>query len=263
MKRIVVAGIAAAAVAFCGCGSSKATGDDYDGGGTPLALPSASRSRTQDGGDHYSAEKIRGGDKTFMEQLLGTEKFQEIDEVELNLRTMIGSVFSRTAALIYKQHTDMAGIYVLYDTSSYALYFAKEERNAFIRAVERYLEDFEEKKLDRNLRRSDRTYGNVGAYEEFGLAKRMLSNYAKPTAHFGYRFLNGNPYFCIYVASSPNLARTPGDGKPEKAVDQHYYFTRAQAQALADFLSDESIDPLYKPPRGSAEAEADADKYED
>lgn len=249
------------AFSFFSCSSTKNQDSDMESepAGTPIAIkrPAASEAGEEskpyegspyDKGDHYSDEKIKGGYKTLGEQILGTKKYEKYDEVTIYLSSTLGRVITRYGNFIYKPHTDMAGFIVRYDTSLYAFYLAKSERKALRFAVEQYLKDFDERNLDRNQKKPERVYGTVGGYEEFGLVEMQMKNRSKPKVHFGYKFIKKSPFFCIYVVRSDNITDDP-DNQCKQSVDQKYYFTKAQAQALAEFLSDENIDAKYTAPK--------------
>lgn len=258
MKKIA-AGIVACAIALCSCASSGNVVDEY-GTDSFMAEEKIQEEPTSSSQENYSDAKIKGGKKSFTEQFFGTEKFEKMGEMDLTVKTTFGNPKVRDGYSIYKPHTDMAGFYVRYDTSSYAFFLAKFERNELIRAVDTYFEDFAAKRLDKKAKKSERAYGSVVAYEEFGLNTRMLTNRSKPTVYFGYRFIGKWPYFCIFVPKADNLSKDLGENHADTVIEQCYYFTKAQARALADFLCDDSIDPLYKPEASKKPA---VDEYEE
>lgn len=258
MMKKIAAGIAVCVFALCSCASSGKV-DEYGTVSAPAA-EEGQKSEAVSSEENYSDAKIRGGKKSFSEQFFGTEKFEKIDEITLTLKTTFGNTILRKGYSIYKPHTDMAGFYVLYDTSSYAFFLAKAERNALIRAVDRYFEDFEARRLEKKAKKTERAYGSVVAYEEFGINARMLSNRSKPTVYFGYKFIGKSPYFCIFVPPTENLSKDKGENHADTVIEQRYYFTKAQARALADFLCDDSIDPRYEPENPVKSA---VDEYEE
>ncbi len=246
MKKISAFLFAAVcAVLLFSCSSTKQrqiASDSYND--TPTELPQVSASADTDSAltekDPYNEKKIKGK-KTFTQQLFGTEKYIKIDSSSLFVSNTFGQVQQRSIDLIYKPQTDLAGFMVRYDTSLYNFYMAQEDRRQLIEAVNKYLSDFEEKKLIRKTGKTVKIYGEVNAYEEFGIVEIMMPNISKPEAYLGYRFLGKSPYFCIKVRPAPNIAENLGSDKVSKSIEQCYYFTKAQVQELVHFLSDENV----------------------
>ncbi len=253
MKKILFGTAFSALAAICvlSCASNKVSSDSYGDDDpaemTKISAPARNTGgASSDGGDPYSKEKIRGN-RTFAERMFNLNKYEKVDTMTCSLRPTVGSLFSRKGSLIYKDGTDLAGFLMLYDTSTYALFLARNEREALVKAVARYMEDFENKKLSAKTKKSERVYGFVTGYEEFGIVAAMMTNYSKPKVYFGYKFINNSPYFCIYAVRAENLGvNTTQEGAVKQSVDQKYYFTKAQAQALADFVSEENIAQYYR-----------------
>jgi hypothetical protein len=246
MKKLLMFFSAAACAALLlSCSSTKqnpVASDSY--GDTPTALPqispSAGTGSVSSEKDPYNEKKIKGK-KTFTEQLLATDKYVKVGASSLFINTTFGKLQQCSIDLIYKPQTDLAGFMARYDTSLYNFYMAQADRHLLINAVNTYLSDFEEKKLIRKTGKTVKIYGEAHSYEEFGVVEIMMPNISKPDVYLGYRFLKDSPYFCIKVHTSPNIAENLGSGKVPESIEQCYYFTKAQAQALADFLSDESV----------------------
>lgn len=198
--------------------------------------------------DPYDSEKMKGKeDRSGIERAFNLNKFQKIEPFSLYAKNTFGKVLQKKGHLIHRAGTDIGGFVCRYDTSSYALQFAKESRASVRAAVERYLRDFEEKALDKNGKKTFRAYGNCDAYEDFGVFEGMMKEWSRPRVDLGYVFLKGNPYFCIRVPAHKNLNATTGneyDKIRENVIEQRWYFTRAQAKHLAAFLSDANIDSL-------------------
>ena len=151
--------------------------------------------------------------------------------------------------LIYRRGTDIAGFRGYYDTTSYAVQMAQEARETCIAAIDRYLSDFENKALDRSLKaqKSRRLYGETIIYIDYGVALEMMNYKAKPKATFGYVFDNNSPYFVIHLDKAKNLAlegKSSQDYGNLETVVVNFYFTRKQAQALKEFLSNNNVNAL-------------------
>ena len=200
-------------------------------------------------GDPYNKKKMIGN-RDFGERLLNTNKFTKVEAFSAYLKLTVGGLVSRKAHLIYREGTDVAGFEMYYDTSAYALQFAKVARGVLIDAVNRYYQDFDQKKLERSapFKKTRDVYGFCDAYEDYGMVSGMMTYYSRPRVFFGYTFVKGSPYFTVNVRPAKNLAY--GDSKSEEAllkanvIEQTYYFTKSQAKKLVTFLSDENISAL-------------------
>lgn len=201
--------------------------------------------------DPYGKEKLRPkNERNFGEKLFGLGRFQQVDTFSLFAKSSVGTLhLKKKASLIHREGTDIGGFYCYYDTSAYAVQFDRKARAALVSAVKQYLDDFENKRLDRGAKqkRTEAVYGSAETYEEYGIALANMSHAARPKACFGYEFVKGSPYFSVYVKKAKDLKyvkRTGDDTRMGETIPQRYYFTRAQASRLAEFLSDENIDSL-------------------
>ena len=200
-------------------------------------------------GDPYNKKKMIGN-RDFADRLLNINKYTKIEPFTVYLRPTVGKMFVRKANLIYREGTDVAGFEMYYDTSAYALQFATDARRVLREAVKSYFKDFDERRLDRSAsaRKTRSVYGFCEGYEDFGIVSGMMTNYCRPKVFFGYVFIKNTPYFTVNVQKSKNLAVE--DSKSEEAtlkaevIEQTYYMTKAQANKLMVFLTDENIGAL-------------------
>ena len=228
----------------------------------------ANREAAMDG-DPYNKKKMIGN-RGFGERLLNINKFTKIEPFNAYLKPTVGNLLVRKGNLIYREGTDVAGFEMYYDSSAYALQFAKDARAVAIKAVESYFEDFDEKRLDRNApaKQTRQAYGFCEGYEDFGVVSGMMTNYSRPKVFFGYTFVKRVPYFTVNVRPAKNLAvneKTEEGALKANTIEQTYFMTKAQAKRLAVFLSDDNVDALYAASSiGEPTAEELADEaYED
>lgn len=195
--------------------------------------------------DPYDEKKMHPKDRTGIDKFLGTNRYDVLDEISIYIQPLVGKIKAKKGNFIYRRGTDVAGFRVYYDTSAYTVEMAQETRAACIAAIDKYCEDFENKKLDRKAKvdKTRRAYGSAPGYEEFGVAINMMNNKVKPTFHFGYAFVDKSPYFVIHVPKAKNLGIIGNsDGLPNaESIVQNYYFTRAQAQKLKEFICEDNI----------------------
>ena len=249
MKHSIFLSAAALSLAatFISCASSKKIEADSYGEANEEQVTAISINAQQKklDGDHYSPEKLAGNDRSFGEKLFNLNKYTKLQNFSLYAKPVLGGLGTRKGVLIYREGTDIAGFECYYDSCAYAVQFATAERKALIKAFEQYQKDFDEKKLDRKDSKSRQAYGFVGGYEDFGNISASMQYYCKPKVYFGYNFVSAIPYFCIYVKKAENLAvDQKKEGGFKETVDQSYYFTKAQAKVLCDFLSEENINSL-------------------
>lgn len=195
--------------------------------------------------DLYDDKKMHPTDRSGLEKFLGTNRYEVLDECAIYIRPIVGKIKAKKGNFIYRRGTDVAGFRIYYDTTAYTVEMAQEPRQICCDAIDKYIEDFENKRLDRKAK-SNKTravYGNAPGYEEYGVAISMMNYKAKPTFYFGYDFVDGSPYFVIHVAKAKNLALEgrSTDLPNLETIVQNYYFTRAQALKLKEFIHESNI----------------------
>ena len=195
--------------------------------------------------DPYDEKKMHPTDRSGLEKFLGTNRYDVLDECSMYIKPLIGKIKAKRGNFIYRRGTDVAGYRIYYDTSAYTLELAQEPRAACVAAIDQYMEDFEAKRLNRKAKadKTKRAYGSAPAYQEFGIAIGMMNYKAKPNIYFGYAFMDGSPYFVIHVMKAKNLTLEgrSTDLPNLETIVQNYYFTRAQAQKLKEFICEENI----------------------
>ncbi|MBO7121925.1 MAG: hypothetical protein J6V90_01410 [Treponema sp.] len=207
-----------------------------------LTLASAKKAKKV---DPYDDKKMHPTDRSGLDKWLGTNRYDVLDEAGMYIKPVIGKIKVKKGNFIYRRGTDVAGFRIYYDTTAYTVEMAEETRKACCDAIDRYCDDFENKRLDRKAKfdKTRRVYGSAPGYEEYGIAIGMMNYKAKPNFHFGYAFVDGSPYFVIHVAKAKNLALEgrSTDLPNLESIAQNYYFTRAQAQKLKEFICEENI----------------------
>lgn len=234
--------------------TAEAIPDSYDEVETTIPVDKEKKSAKKNvSDDPYDKEKLRPkAERNFGQKLFGLNRFQQIAPFSVFAKSSVGKLhLKKNGSLIHRAGTDIGGFYCYYDTSAYAVQFAQPARAVLVSAVEQYLSDFENKKLNKNAKKKDTEsiYGTAEAYEEYGIALANLNHAARPKVCFGYEFIKGNPYFMIYAKKAKDLKyikRSGDDSNADSTIPQRYYFTKAQAKTLATFLSDSNIESLRK-----------------
>ncbi|MFW6366557.1 MAG: hypothetical protein ACOC2H_08825, partial [Spirochaetota bacterium] len=130
-----------------------------------------------------------------------------------------------------------------FQVSKNCLYLDQTARSAFRTAVERYMQDFEQKNLNRKGQTGRDAYGTAGTVHRWGLFQ--LNALARPDVQYGYLFLEESPYFTLTIPGSKNELFP--SSRIKESVTITLYFTRAQAETLVQYLDqDLLLDRLNK-----------------
>lgn len=216
-----------------------------------LAMLSALSAKKPKTVDPYDEKKMHPKDRTGADKWLGTNRYDVLDELGIYIKPIIGKIKVKKGNFIYRRGTDVAGFRIYYDTSAYTAEMAEETRKVCCDAIDKYFDDFANKRLDRKAKfeTTRRVYGSAPGYEEYGVVMNMMNYKAKPTFYFGYGFVNDSPYFVIHVPKTKNLALElegdHSDSQNTETIPLNYYFTRAQAQKLKEFICEENISLYY------------------
>lgn len=184
-------------------------------------------------------EKANGGGFSFAG--LFASKFHTIGEASVYTPQVFGGIKQTASEVILYPKKETFGFSSTYQAAYYYLTFNTTARNAFIKAVDQYFKDFENKKLDRNDKKSFRKYGKINAEVTWGTVKGNSPNYGDGSLMLGYKFYDKSPYFTITMYGCTNEAFVNGASDVETSMHLYYYFTKNQAKMLCDQLSDENI----------------------
>ena len=125
-QLILSISVVAAVSLLASCSSTKVQPDTYDNSETVTIFKIDSASATASNEDSYSEEKLNSA-RSFSDKLLNKNKYDKKEEMTCFLTPTLGKPFARKGAFIHKNGTDLAGFFILYDTSFYAFYLAKTD----------------------------------------------------------------------------------------------------------------------------------------
>jgi len=131
-------------------------------------------------------------------------------------------------------------------------------RERFIEAINRYKEDFANKKLITNYNKTQSIYGKVSGRFQWKPLKISQTYRSSPVIVLGYRFRDDAPYFSVFQKIAAEETKNNKEGitqSPQYSV----YFTRAQGDEIA-YLFDQDflIRSLgYNPPSAAADPAKD------
>ncbi|MCR4579350.1 MAG: hypothetical protein K5681_03285 [Treponema sp.] len=153
-----------------------------------------------------------------------------------------GKPVQKEAIIALNTEDGTAGFGSPYLAAYYIVQFDENGRKKLAKAVENYLSDFENKRLQRKGKNLYKQYGSVNAKLHWGALKSSTPNNGKGPVYFGYGFENQSPYFTISAFPVKNdYYDVAGESTTRESMNLKYYFTKAQAKELVNMLSDEKL----------------------
>jgi len=183
-------------------------------------------------------------------------------EIEIQLNNLVNITGLRKVKVdvLYYPVEDAVCLQYRVDFFTYYLFLDRDGRAAYLKALEQYKEDYAQRKLEtKGSKKTRRQYGNIEVYlvwQAFAYTVRCRANtlvdlgYDLKTVRNddgGTQIFNvtkrGAAFFTLYrrevYYADPN---TPQDRKI--ASNEPMYFTRAQADELAELFNQELLDGL-------------------
>ena len=171
-------------------------------------------------------------------------------EAQLDRFFNMGGIDKNEFTIEYFPHEDAVCLQYRNDFITYHQFWNREGRQVFLDAVKQYGEDFEQRNLStKNNRNSMRRYGTVEGFLVWQTTQVSVRAMGNPKIEIGYRFRNipdskGRAAFLILnqrqVLHEDPITR----GNNRLSPDVIIYFTRAQAETLAEFFDPHFIQTL-------------------
>lgn len=173
---------------------------------------------------------------------LGKSKYLEGGVFSVFTQGVFGDLKQQSASVMINQKDYKAGFGSPYLAAYYILFFDAKGRSDLRFAKEQYFDDFENKKLDRNGKKTFKKYGTSDVQLYWGTIKGSTPNNAVTKVNFGYEFKDKSPYFTISVFPTENQLKKDGSNTAsETSLNLTYYFTKAQITKFLDLLTEDSI----------------------
>ena len=173
---------------------------------------------------------------------LGKSKYLEGNSFSLFTPSVFGDLKQQNAIVMINPKDSKAGFGSQYLAAYYVLLLDSKSRTELRFAKEQYFTDFENKKLDREGKKTYKEYGNTDVQLYWGTIKGSTPNNAVGKVNFGYEFVERSPYFTISIFPLTNQRFVEGQGSaPETSMNLTFYFTKAQITKLLDLLTEDSI----------------------
>lgn len=247
MKKISIAFTAVLLTfALISCASNKAEAtpaDSYDTEPVKINAPSE-RTVSEGKNTNSKSKKDRKTASDMLHDLVtftNSEKFLRYDTTTLFTQELTGLKEKRAQTLINIEE-DLAGFGSAYMAAYYIVQFDEEGRQKLAKAVENYLSDFENKRLQRKGKHTERTYGKISYRLDWGAISSVTPNNGTGEGYLGYEFVKNSPYFVIsnYPFENKYYERA-GDATERESMTLRYFFTKAQARQLVELLSEENL----------------------
>jgi len=111
-------------------------------------------------------------------------------------------------------------------------------RAAFINALERYKEEFEQRVLVQKKKRTREAYGSVEGFLAWKRTKISVQASGSLKVYFGYQFKENSPYFTI-TQMEASYDDPQSRTRSQNSQITEIYFTRAQADKLAALFNED------------------------
>ena len=181
-------------------------------------------------------------------------------EVYFDRYLSIGSLKKNTVNVFYYPAEDAVCLQFKAIYVGCNQFWDKTGRDAFVAAFKRYQEEYEQRKLTNGGRKAREAYGAVQGF--FAWKKTPVSVQAKgnPKYSFGYQFKDNAVFFTTTQGESryeDPLTRDRSQTSPVLLM----YFTRAQAESLAEIFSQEYLQGLGNQPGSAGGGYTELDGY--
>lgn len=141
--------------------------------------------------------------------------------------------------VIYFPDEDALCLVYRSDFYTYHQFWDESGRQLFLRTLYRYMEEYERRNLDSNSRTSRTRYGTTEGFlmwQEYSFTRRYSANM---NMDFGYSFVDRSPYFTVTQRATTQYEADGHTSNNSQEIAM--YFTRAQAQELAEYFDEELL----------------------
>lgn len=261
-KMIKFTSIAILAVALlCSCQSTKNTNESQSELTSISVKTSELNDKEIDDSDEYSDDETyqiveenpeidKKKDNTFLTGVANfftnnhKTKYLETGTFKLSTSTISLKLKTQEATFLIDEKNSKAGFGSSILSAYYIVLMDKKTRIIYQEAVNKYLSDFENKKLTRRDKKSEKKYGKSRVTLNWGTIKGQTPNKGDANIVLGYCFKDDSPYFSITIYPTTNELRATDEYAPESSMNLQFYFTKAQCKALSDFLDEKNLNEI-------------------
>ncbi len=183
--------------------------------------------------------------KTFFEEVFtygNKNDFVSNDVTSVFTHGVGAGIYQQKATILINPELGTAGFGSIYLASYYILQYTPENYEKLSNAYERYLDDFENKRLNRKEKNSRTKYGSMDVHLDWGSIKTSTPNRGDGKAYIGYEFVKKSPYFTITIYPVANDYYVESNGASSReSLMVKYAFTKAQMKDLLNMTSEEAV----------------------
>jgi hypothetical protein len=173
---------------------------------------------------------------------------------------------SEIEAIFYPRSNSVA-LKFKYQTVTYRQFWDLSARTSFITALEQYKSDYADRNLDRKYRKTRAIYGKTKGRVEWETFNFTKTHAVTTTYEIGYRFREEKPFLSVLALSAKEKTSSSDNSKPLDSQQLSIYFTRAQADELANLFDQAALLELInmKPTQNQEEITMpdSSDEYEE
>lgn len=177
------------------------------------------------------------------------DRFILTDQMSVFLPKGFSGVSQKGGTFTYNPSEKTAGFGCPYLLGYYVVQFEKEDAAYFEQAFNSYLNDFDNKKLERKNKKSLKKYGQSKVKLWWGSYRNSTPNNTKTTCVYGYTFFENSPYFCITIKPGTNkyfldMNQDLDFAEPE-STEIKFYFNKSQVKAILEHISSDFVTNLF------------------
>jgi hypothetical protein len=181
-------------------------------------------------------------------------------EAEFEQFISFGKLKKGDIAVHYYPADDALRLQYKVDFITYNQFWSKSGREVFIKALEQYKEDYEQRNLVKSNQKTKRIYGTVLGFLAWKTTRFSVQATGNPKIELGYYFKSKSPYFAITqreASYEDNFSRDNNKTSPNIVI----YFTRNQAENLAALFDQEYLQGLDLGTQKTESTDMEEDEY--
>jgi len=143
----------------------------------------------------------------------------------------------------YFPDDDIVCLVIRHNFTTYYQFWNKASREVFIKGLEQYKQDYEQRNLNRNNMRTRRVYGTVRGYVIWESSTLGMQGDSHPNIDLGYQFRDRSPFFSIQMQEAKNQNDVTYDSMKQSPIF-NFHMTRARGDELAALFDQDYLQGL-------------------